>query len=346
MKPFEVKKYLQNNKLDAIVLFNKDPNFNYFFRGDFEHGVMLLTKNGNYLFLSQLFKPKVAGFRVVQWKKFKDDFRAFIKKNRIKRVGVNNNELFLRQKKFLTKHFRTKDVSKFLEGLRQAKTKEEIARIKRACRIADNIFKKIISNFKFKTEKEIVRFMKIEALKHDTELSFEPIVANASNAVTAHHEPKSRLKKGFLILDFGIKYKGYLSDMTRTLYIGKPSKQEQELYEKVKSINEKCIERAKIGMRSETLYNYSLKLFGKDAKYFVHGLGHGIGVRIHEKPSLGKSKDKLLKGSVFTIEPGYYNPNSKIGIRIEDDIYLGDKNKKEILTKSTKKLVCVKLKSK
>ena len=94
-------------------------------------------------------------------------------------------------------------------------------------------------------------------------------------------------------------------------------------------------------MRTETLYNYSLKLFGKDAKYFVHGLGHGIGVEIHEKPSLGKSKDKLLKGSIFTVEPGYYNPKNGIGIRIEDDVYL--ENKKEILTKSPKKLICLKL---
>lgn len=342
MKLPQVKKYLYEQKLDAIVLFNKDPNFNYFFRGDFEHGMMFLTKKGNYLFLSQLYNPKVSGFRVFQWKKkFSDDLKAFAKKRGLRRVGVDNQELMVKQKNFLTKHFKTKDVSKFLEDLRQTKTKEELARIKKACKITDDIFKKIITNFKFKTEADIVKFFKIEALKVGTELSFEPIVANASNAVTAHHEPSSRLKKGFLVLDFGIKYKGYLSDMTRTLYIGKPSQKEIDIYNEVLEINQKCIEKAKIGMRAEALYNYSLKLFGKDAKYFVHGLGHGIGVRIHEKPSLGKSKDKLLKGSVFTIEPGYYNPNNGIGIRIEDDIYLG--NKKEILTRSSKKLICVKL---
>jgi Xaa-Pro aminopeptidase len=147
--------------------------------------------------------------------------------------------------------------------------------------------------------------------------------------------------KGFLILDFGIKYKSYLSDMTRTLYLGKPSAKEIELYNKVLKVQEACIDKAKIGLNAGKLYNYSIKLFGKDAKYFIHGLGHGVGVEIHERPSLGlKSQDTFVKGCVFTIEPGYYNQETGIGIRIEDTIFLGEK--KEVLTKSAKKLVCIK----
>lgn len=346
MKLSQVNKYLQAKKLDAIVLFNKDPNFKYFVKGDYEHGMMFLTKRGNYLFLSPLYAPKFRGFRVVQWKNnFKDEFKAFINKNKIKRIGTNNPNLYVKQKTFLRKYFKTKDVSKFLENLRESKTKEEFTRIKKACEIGDMIFKKIITNFEFKTEADIVRFMKLEALKAGAGLSFEPIVANANNAVVAHHEAKSRLKRGFLILDFGIKYQGYLSDMTRTIYIGKPGRKEKEIYEKVLDIQKKCIKKVKLGMKASRLYDYSLKLFGKDARYFVHGLGHGVGVEIHEKPSLGlKSKDVLVEGIVFTIEPGYYNNLAGIGIRIEDDIYLESKNKKEVLTKSPKKLICVKLK--
>lgn len=345
MKLLQIKKHLQEKNLDAIFLFNKSPNFNYLLAADrdFEHGIMFVTKKSNYLFLSPLYAPKFKGFKIIRWKNFKKDFGSFIKKSRIRRVGVDNQNLFVKQKKFLTKYFKTRDVSSFLEALRESKTKEEIARLRKACKITDMIFRKIIGNFKFRTEAEIARFMKIEALKEDAELSFEPIVANARNAVVAHHDPDSRLKKGFLLLDFGIKYKGYLSDMTRTIYIGKPSKKEKEIYEKVLDIQKKCIEKARIGMRAETLYNYAVNLFGKDSKYFIHGLGHGIGVRIHEKPSLGKTKDKLIKGSVFTIEPGYYNKKTGIGIRIEDDVYLGEK--KEVLTKSTKKLVCENLRS-
>jgi Xaa-Pro aminopeptidase len=128
--------------------------------------------------------------------------------------------------------------------------------------------------------------------------------------------------------------------MTRTLYLGKPGEKEKALYNKILSIQEACIDKAKLNLNAERLYNYSLKLFGQDKKYFVHGLGHGVGVEIHEKPNLGlKSKDILTKNTIFTIEPGYYNQKTGIGIRIEDDVLLG--KKKEVLTKSTKKLICI-----
>ncbi|MBN2052228.1 M24 family metallopeptidase [Candidatus Woesearchaeota archaeon] len=343
MKLPEVKKYLKKEKLDAIVLFNKSPNFNYFVGEEFEHGMMFLTKKGNYLFLSLLYSPKFSGFKVVHWNKFKEEFKAFARKNRIKRAGIDNNNLLVKQKSFLRKHFELADCSEFLTDLRQSKTEDEIKRIKAACKVTDKIFSLILKNFsKFKTEKDIMTFIKIKALELADGISFEPIVASGSNAVVAHHVPDAKqLKRGFMVLDFGVKYKGYLSDMTRTVYIGKPSEKEKAIYNKVLEIQEACIAKAKIGLEAEKLYKHSLKLFGDDAKYFIHGLGHGIGVEIHEKPSLGKSKDALVKNDVFTIEPGYYNQKTGIGIRIEDDVLLLGK-KKEVLTKSSKKLICVK----
>jgi Xaa-Pro aminopeptidase len=342
MKLSEVKKYLKKERIDAIILFNKSPSFNYFFGGDFEHGMMFLTRKEAILFISPLHEPKVPGFKVIKWQKFKEEFAAFIKKNRVRTVGIDYNSLLVRQKGFLRKYCKVRDASKFLAELRQSKTKEEIARTRKACKITDDIFRKILTNFKkFRTEGNILKFIKIKALEADAEISFEPIVASGKNAVVAHHNPNSKLGKGFLIIDMGVKYKGYMSDMTRTLYLGKPSQKEVGLYNKVLNIQRACIEKANINLSAERLYKHSLKLFGKDAKYFVHGLGHGIGVEIHEKPSFGlKSKDFLAKSSIFTIEPGYYNQKTGIGIRIEDDILLG--KKKEILTKSSKKLICLK----
>jgi len=344
MKLPEAKKYLQKEKLDAIVLFNKSPNFNYFVGEDFEHGMMFLTRKGNYWFLSPLYSPKFPGFKVVHWNKFKEEFKEFAKKNRIKKVGVDNSNLLVKQKAFLRKHFKLSDVSGFLEGLRQTKTSEEIKRTRMACKVTDKIFSLILKNFKkFKTEKDIFVFIKIKALEMADGVSFEPIVACGSNAVVAHHNADSRLKKGFMVLDFGVKYKSYLSDMTRTIYLGKPNAKEKALYKKILKIQEACIAKARLNLSAERLYKYSIKLFGADAKYFVHGLGHGIGVEIHEKPSFGlKSKDILTKNSVFTIEPGYYNQKTGVGIRIEDDVLLEEK--KEVLTRSPKKLICLRLK--
>lgn len=343
MKLPEVRKYLKKEKLDAIVLFNKDPCFNYFFGGDFEYGIMILTQKGNYLLLTKLYGPKVPGFKIVYWDKFDKDLDVFAKKHKIKRVGANYDKLLLKQKKFLSKHFKVRDASEFIGYIRQTKTAEEIARIKTACRITDQIFSLILRDFKkFKTESDIMKFIKIKSIELADGISFEPIVASGRNAVIAHHNPDSKLMKGFLIMDFGVRHKGYVSDMTRTLYLGKPNKKEIEIYNKVLNIQEKCIAKVKLYLNAGRLYNYSIKLFGKDAKYFVHGLGHGIGVEIHERPSFGlKGKDKLAKGSIFTIEPGYYNQKTGVGIRIEDDVLLLGK-KKEILTKSTKNLICIK----
>ncbi|MBN2459377.1 M24 family metallopeptidase [Candidatus Woesearchaeota archaeon] len=344
MKLQEIRKYLKKEKLDAIMLFNKSPAFKYFVGLEFEHGMMFLTRKANYLFLSPLYSPKFKGFEVVNWSSFKQDLAAFVRKNSIGKVGADYSSLLISQKRFLKKHFKLADSSKFLLSLRETKTNEELARLRKACKLTDSIFSGIIANFrKFRTEKDILRFIKIKALEADAEMSFEPIVASGNNAVIAHHVPGSKLKKGFLVMDFGVKYKGYHADMTRTIYLGKPSSKEVLIYSKVLAIQEACIGKAKEGMTAGSLYKYSTQLFGSDAKYFVHGLGHGIGVEIHEKPNLGlKSKDILEKDMVFTIEPGYYNQKTGIGIRIEDDVLLIGGNRKEVLTKSTKRLICIK----
>jgi Xaa-Pro aminopeptidase len=345
MKIKEVRNYLEKERLDAIVLFSKSPNFNYFLPQDFEHGMIFLTRKQNVLFLSPLYRPRIAGFNVIHWNNFKKDFESFVKKNRIKRVGADYNNLFLRQKKFLSKHFKTNDASKFFDSLRAVKTTSEAENIRQACRITDDIFKSImigLKNKRFKTEKDIAKHMKMMMLEAGCEQSFEPIVASAGNGVVAHHEPNAKLKKGFMVLDFGVKYNGYCSDMTRTVYLGRPSPKEKGIYEKLLRVQEFCVEYAKPGMKASALFKHSIKLLGSDAKYFIHGLGHGIGVEIHELPSLSpKSKDLLQKGSIFTIEPGYYNQKKGIGIRIEDDVYFNSRGKKEVLTKSPKKLICI-----
>jgi Xaa-Pro aminopeptidase len=339
--------YLKQEKLDAIVLFNKDPNFNYFAGQEFDHGLMVLARKANYLFISPLYSIKFPGFKIIHWKKFKPEFKAFIRKNRIGRVGAAYENMFFREKRFLSKHTKVVDVSKFLSELRQSKDKTEIAKLRKAVAITDKIFDGIIAGLKsrkFGTEKDIAFFIKSEALKAGAEMSFEPIVASGGNGIVAHHIPDSRLRKGFMVLDFGARYQGYHADMTRTVYLGNPSKAEREIYAKLLSIQESCIDKAKVGMKAAHLFSYCVKLMGSDAKYFNHGLGHGIGVEIHEGPSLSrKSKDLLKEGCIFTVEPGYYNKKTKVGIRIEDDVLLLRGGKKEILTKSTKELICIRL---
>lgn len=227
--------------------------------------------------------------------------------------------------------------------IRKAKTAEEILKIKKACEITDQIFNKLIENFKkFKTDKAIIKFIKNEATKNNCKLAFKPIIASGKNSSEPHYEAKgNRLQKGFCVIDFGVRYKGFCSDMTRTIYIGKPSKKEIKLYESVLNLQKKALKLAKPGVMCSKLDKTIRNKFGKNKKQFIHGSGHGIGKKVHDLPTISpKSKDILKENDVVAIEPALYF-KGKFGIRIEDDL-VAKKNKAEILTKSTKELITIK----
>lgn len=219
-------------------------------------------------------------------------------------------------------------------------SKKEIRYIKKSCKITDKIFKELFNDIKiFKTEKDIYGFLLKKIKENNCKPAFPPIVAN--NNWIIHPKPrKYRLKKGFLIIDFGVKYKGYCSDETRTIFLGKPSKKDTRLYNLVLKVQETAIRNLKPGILGSDFHIRHANLFGRYKKYFIHALGHGLGYKmIHMKPAMHpKSKDVFKKGMVITIEPGLYIKN-KYGIRIEDTVLI--KNKPELLTRTTKKLIII-----
>jgi Xaa-Pro aminopeptidase len=155
----------------------------------------------------------------------------------------------------------------------------------------------------------------------------------------AHYDVgDEKLGKGFCIIDFGIKYEGYHTDITRTLYLGKPSKKEKEIYDMLLDTQKKVIEKIKVGKKCAESYEETLELLGDYSDNFTHGLGHGVGLQIHELPNLKLLSDEVYANNmVFTVEPGVYFEN-KFGIRIEDSMMIRN-NKVEILTKIPKNLI-------
>jgi len=207
--------------------------------------------------------------------------------------------------------------------------------VKKACQITDNIFKKLINNFNFKTEKELADFILKEIKKRKLKHSFPPIVASHKNYQNIHHKPKKDYLSRFVIIDFGVKYKGYCSDMTRTIYIGQPKKYEIQLYDLVLKTHQKTIKKIKPDIKASEIDAYARNQLKPYQKYFKHALGHGLGRKIHQKPKISpNSPDRLKKGDIFAIEPGLYKRGC-FGIRIENTIYLGKKT--QILTKSPQK---------
>ena len=151
-------------------------------------------------------------------------------------MGVNKEEFTLLLKdvfKKVLKKSRFVDLRKELYQLREQKTKKEIKIIKKGCRISDEILVKCFRNFKkFRREAEVKAFLEYEAKKKCCELAFPTIVASGRNSSKAHHSTEDiKLKKGFCVIDFGIRYKGYCTDTTRTVYLGKPSKKEIDMYD-------------------------------------------------------------------------------------------------------------------
>ncbi len=207
--------------------------------------------------------------------------------------------------------------------------------IKKACEITDSIFSELIKH-KFLTEKEIELFILTEIRNRKLKPSFPPIVATSKNAANPHHVPKKTKLKGFTVIDFGVRYNGYCSDMTRMIYYGKPNKKELELYELCLKVQKNAIKRLKIGVKYSNVAEEVREALGKYAEFFIHSLGHGVGRKIHQSPKIGVKSRDIAKKEIITIEPGIYIKN-KLGIRIEDTIEINRKIK--VLTKTSKKLV-------
>lgn len=234
-----------------------------------------------------------------------------------------------------------------MQNARRKKNMFEVTAIKKACEIGDNCFKEIQPFItEGVTEVFIARKLAKLARKQDVEdLSFTPIVAFEENAAIPHHKPgMKKLKKGDAILiDFGVISHGYCSDMTRTFFFQEVSDEKRHAYNLVLNAQELGRSLLRSGAECKVAFNRVLDFFEKHqvSQYFTHSLGHGVGLDIHEAPTLkGRSEEILQDWDAVTCEPGLYFPG-KFGIRIED-LGIVKHDTYEILTKTPKELTIIK----
>ena len=353
MKINGLKKVLKDKKLDLALFYSlgmePNPNMVYFAKYYGAGALIVPKKQPPFLIVPKMEYERAKSSFIkkvysMDKKRFFDSISIILRKKRIKakNIGIDKSAFTLSAYNGFKKYFKsskTKDLALDCLRLREIKTEEEIKTIKKAFGYSNKIINKAIKNFKkFKTESEAAAFLEYEAKKQGLEMSFPPIIASGKNASMPHHMPKNvRLQKGFCVIDFGIKYKGYCTDITRTIYIGKPTKQEKDIYNFLLKIQKDIIKNIKLNDNCGKLYENCVKNLKNYSKYFTHDLGHGVGTEIHELPNLTlSSKGKIQKNIIFTIEPGIYIPN-KLGIRIEDTILMG-KNP-VLLTKVAKDLL-------
>ncbi len=238
-----------------------------------------------------------------------------------------------------------------VERLREVKDVGEIAILRLACEAADAALHDLIERGGLRpgrTEKEVRRDLESLMLDHGADgVSFETIVATGSNSAIPHHRPTDAvLATGdFVKIDFGALVAGYHSDMTRTFVLGSAADWQRELYELVAT--------AQAAGRAAVLPGADLPAVDAAARQviadaghaenFGHGLGHGVGLQIHEAPGISASAvGTLLAGAAVTVEPGVYLPG-RGGVRIEDTLVVGseDAPEPELLTRFPKELAVI-----
>lgn len=343
---------MKKKKIDLCLFFSlNSPNTNIvYFSSYIGKGIFVITKSNNFLIVPEYEKEKTKNLdtkiHYVEKTKFLLKELSNQIKN-IKKTGIEDDKLNLKLFKKIKNKIKGRycDISIICREIRSKKEKKELNYIKKACNVTDSIFQKICNNFIFKTEDEIREFIIKECKKYNCDLAFPPIAASGIGTSEVHYEGSKKLTKGFLMLDFGARYNGYCSDMTRMLYLGQPSKKELEKFNLVLNTLNICESKSKKIKKFSTLYSLAIKLLKEDSIYFTHKLGHGIGLDIHELPNLYfDSNQKIEENIPFTIEPGIYFENN-FGIRIEDTVVI-ENGKLKILTKSKKKLVILNEKTK
>lgn len=231
-----------------------------------------------------------------------------------------------------------------LEQLRIVKDEQEVAVIQEAADLADRAFAHILNFIKpGATEAAVALELEFFMRKHGaTSTSFDTIVASGPRSALPHGVASDRVigKGEFVTLDFGAYYKGYCSDLTRTVVVGQPSDKQKEIYDIVLEAQLYALEHLRPGLtgkEGDALTRDIITRYGY-GDHFGHGTGHGLGMEIHESPRLSRTDDTVLTpGMIVTVEPGIYVPGFG-GVRIEDDVVVTDTGIK-ILTHSPKELI-------
>ncbi|MBR1728415.1 MAG: aminopeptidase P family protein [Selenomonadaceae bacterium] len=345
-----LRKFLDDKKVNAVII-NKLANVHYFsgFTGDssaliITHKRNILVTDGRYIEQAESESPK---FEIIEqtdglWKKVSEVLAE------ISLISVGFEGNYLTVSEFNKLHElspKLKLTSINLDELRQIKDETEIAKIEKACEIADKSFEEIL-----KFIRPGIREIDIAAhLEHfmrklgSKKPAFDTIVASGLRSTLPHGIATEKIIKPgeFVTMDFGAIYKNYNSDITRTIFVGRANEMQKKLYNSVLNAQLHGLKIIKPGISGKTADAEVRAELEKDGfeKYFIHGLGHGVGIEIHEEPRLSKKStcEELKANMIVTDEPGVYIPNFG-GVRIEDTILITDNGAKP-LTKSPKNFI-------
>jgi len=346
-----LKKGLEKKRLDGYVVAN-ETNIFYLTNALGAARLLVPAQGENVLYVYgvnyEAAKAEAKNCRVELVKRGEDaDKKAAeqAKKLKLKRVGFDALDVtfYLKLKKEL-KGTRLKPLSQLVWDLRKVKDATELEYMRKAAELTDKGVEAALEAIKpGRREYEVAAEIEYAMRKLGSEgLAFDTIVASGTRSAYPHGGcTEQKIRKGaFIVLDVGARYHHYRADLTRTFLVGKPTPKQARIYEAVREAQEKAFRSIRAGVRGRDVDAAARKVIEKEGfgKHFVHGLGHGVGLDVHEPPTLNpEGKERLKAGNVVTDEPGIYIAGFG-GARIEDSV-LVHRNKGERLTKATCDLV-------
>jgi len=348
-----LRKIMDDEGLDGFLITSRQNTF-YFTNFTGSTSKCLVTREKAYLIVDfrytiQAKEQVFSNIEVIEYEKsVNHTLNTLCLNEKIYELGIEGDDVTFSGYKNMQDSFTGvksfRDLQNKLNEIRMIKDEGELEKIQKAIDIADKVFEHILPFLKPGVkEMDIANEMEFKMKKLGAKgPSFETIVASGPRSALPHGVAGMReLKQGdAVVMDFGAIYEGYCSDITRTVFLGKPSEELLNIYNIVLKAQMEAINNAKAGMAGRELDNCARSIIYQAGyeKCFGHSLGHGVGVEIHEKPTVSPRSDDILKsGMVFSIEPGIYIEGVG-GVRIEDLVLLTDEGLK-ILTGSTKELI-------
>lgn len=342
---------MTSEKLDAFLCMRPE-NRRYLSGFTGSAGMLLITQDQAFLLTDFRYLEQAAAqapeFQVV--KIGNEPFKTLAELDQgIEVLGFEGDFVTFEEYGKLEQNFaRTRLVSRpeLVNHLRSVKEPSEIELIREAVRIADDAFSEILQFISVgQTEAEIALHLEFSMRQAGASgPSFDFIAASGWRSAMPHGVASSKkVQQGeFLTLDYGAIYQGYCSDITRTVCLGEPDEKQRALYDTVLAANRAGIAAVRPGLTGKEVDAAARKLI-EDAgygEYFGHGLGHSVGLAIHEGPNLSPREERVLEpGMVVTVEPGIYLPDYG-GVRIEDMVLVTEQGC-EVLTKAPKDLIII-----
>ena len=339
MRFHKIANLLNTLKIDALLI-SSTPNVSYcagFFAPD---SYLVITKNKAVIitdsrYASDFARKMELPFTIKEYKSsvFKTIVRT-LKQTAVKEAGFESRHLTFAECEILcglgSKHIKFIPLKETIEPLREIKESGEIKTIKKAIAITLKAFAFIEKKLKpgareLEIAAQLERFIRLQGA---TSSAFDIIVASGPNSSYPHAGISSRVmqKADAVIIDMGVAYNGYKCDLTRTWFLGKIKPVAQKAYRIVSEAQQRAIKAIRPGVTAKSIdsaaRNYiAEKGFGK---FFGHSLGHGVGLEVHESPSINKKNHRIINTNmVFTVEPGIYIPG-EFGVRIEDMVLVNN----------------------